>query len=74
MKTNKNRKEIQEVEFSKFTGQELADAYVFPSDEILIAQDKNAEDDFWANRRKQFENRSEKEEMYAKLQGQFGRK
>lgn len=67
MKTNKNRKEIQEVEFSKFTDQELTDAYVFPSDEILTAQDKNQEDDFWANRRKQFENRNEKEEMYARL-------
>ncbi|MBE5321070.1 hypothetical protein IM793_18030 [Pedobacter sp. MR2016-19] len=67
MKTNKNRKEIQEVEFSKFTDQELADAYVFPSDEIQTAQDKGAEQDFWTNRRKQFENRSEHEKMYNRL-------
>ena len=38
MKTN--RKEIKETDFSKFTGEELADAFVFPADQILNAKEK----------------------------------
>lgn len=65
MKTNKN--EIKETDFSKFTGEELADAFVFPADEVLNAKEKKEEEDFWAARRNGFNNRTQKEKMYSKL-------
>lgn len=65
MKTN--RKEIKETNFSKFTGEELADAFVFPADKILSAKEKKEEDDFWKARRNQFENRTHRQQMYSGL-------
>nr|WP_315035089.1 helix-turn-helix transcriptional regulator [uncultured Chryseobacterium sp.] len=65
MKTN--RKEIKETDFSKFTGEELADAFVFPDDKVLSAKEKKEEDDFWKARRNQFENRTPREKMYSRL-------
>lgn len=65
MKTN--RKDIKEIDFSKFTGEELADAFVFPADKILNAKEKKEEEDFWAARRNQFENRTHKQKMYSRL-------
>lgn len=65
MKTN--RKEIKETDFSKFTGEELADAFVFPADQVLNAKEKKDEEDFWAVRRKQFDNRTHSQKMYSRL-------
>ncbi|WP_294212617.1 hypothetical protein [uncultured Chryseobacterium sp.] len=65
MKTN--RKEIKETDFSKFTGEELADAFVFPADQVLDAKEKKEEEDFWAARRNQFDNRTHKQKMYSRL-------
>lgn len=65
MKTN--RKEIKETNFSKFTGEELADAFVFPADKVLSTKEKKEEDDFWKARRNQFENRALREKMYSRL-------
>lgn len=65
MKTN--RKEIKETDFSKFTCEELADAFVFPADKALNAKEKKEEEDFWAARRNQFENRTHGQKMYSKL-------
>ncbi|MDR2237322.1 MAG: helix-turn-helix transcriptional regulator [Chryseobacterium sp.] len=65
MKTN--RKEIKETDFSKFTGEELADAFVFPADDVLSGKDKKEEEDFWVARRNQFENRTHRQKMYSGL-------
>jgi len=65
MKTN--RKEIKETDFSKFTSEELTDAFVFPADQVLNAKEKKEEEDFWASRRKQFENRTYHQKMYSRL-------
>ncbi|MES2419268.1 MAG: hypothetical protein V4541_13855 [Bacteroidota bacterium] len=62
-----NRKEIQETTFSKFTGEELADAFVFPSDKVLTAKEKKEDSDFWATRRNQFESRTPRQKMYSRL-------
>lgn len=65
MKTN--GKEIKETDFSKFTGEELADAFVFPDDKILSTKEKKENEDFWVSRRNQFENRTHGQKMYSKL-------
>lgn len=65
MKTN--RKEIKETNFSKFTGEELADAFIFPADKVLSAKEKKEEGDFWKDRRNQFENRTHMQKMYSRL-------
>lgn len=65
MKTKK--KEIKETNFSKFTGEELADAFVFPADKVLSAKEKKEEDDFWKARRNQFENRTQMQKMHSRL-------
>lgn len=65
MKTN--NKEIKETNFSEFTGEELADAFVFPADKVLSAKEKKEEDDFWKARRNQFENRTHRQKMYSGL-------
>jgi hypothetical protein len=62
MKTNK--KEIKDTDFSKFTGEELADAFVFPADKVLNVKE---EEDFWVARRNQFDNRTQKQKMYSRL-------
>ncbi|UKB82323.1 helix-turn-helix transcriptional regulator [Chryseobacterium sp. MEBOG06] len=65
MKTN--RKESKETDFSKFTGEELADAFVFPADQVLNAKEKKDEEDFWVARRNQFDNRTHRQKMYSRL-------
>jgi len=65
MKTN--RKESKETNFSKFTGEELADAFIFPTDKVLSAKEKKEEGEFWKNRRNQFENRTHGQKMYSRL-------
>ncbi len=65
MKTNS--KEIQETNFSKFTDEELADAFIFPADEVLTAEEKKEDSDFWTTRKEQFESRSPQQKMYSKL-------
>lgn len=65
MKTN--RKESKETNFSKFTGEELADAFIFPADKVLSGKEKEEEGDFWKNRRNQFENRTHGQKMYSRL-------
>lgn len=67
MKANRKDREIQKTDFSKFTDEDLADAFVFPSEEKLTAKEKKAESDFWVDRRKQFENRTLLQQMYAEL-------
>lgn len=67
MKTNKNRKEFQETDFSKFTGEELADAFVFPFDEALTAEEEKEKINFWTARRKQFESRTPGQEIHSRL-------
>ena len=62
-----NIKEIQETNFSKFTDDELADAFVFPSDKILTNKERKQESDFWSARRKQFESRTGEQKMYSSL-------
>lgn len=67
MKTNRNTKEIPETDFSKFTDEELADAFVFPSDEVLTVKEKKEENDFWMARRKRFESFTPRQKMYSRL-------
>ncbi|RDC55909.1 XRE family transcriptional regulator [Pedobacter chinensis] len=67
MKTNRRNKEIQETDFSKFTEEELTDAFVFPSEEKLTDEEKKVESDFWAARRIQFKNRTPIQQIYGDL-------
>lgn len=67
MKSKRNGKEIQETDFSKFTGEELADAFIFPADHVLTTEEKKEDRDFWTTRRAQFENRTPEQEMYSRL-------
>lgn len=67
MKGSKNNKEFQETDFSKFSNEELADAFVFPMEDAMTDQERKQESDFWVNRRKQFENRSPRQKMHSEL-------
>jgi len=65
MKTNRTK--IEGTDFSKLTGEELADAFVFPADKVLSVKEKKEEEEFWVARRNQFENRTHKQKMYSRL-------
>lgn len=67
MKNNRKDKEMQETGFSKYTSEELADAYVFPADSAITTEEKRTENDFWAARRKEFDNRTPEQKIYANL-------
>lgn len=67
MKNNKKDKKILDTDFSLFTSAELVDAFVFPTDRILTAEEKIEERDFWAGRRKQFGNRTPMQQISANL-------
>lgn len=67
MKNNRKDKEIQHTDFSKFTSEELADAFVFPADRKTTAEEKREESDFWEARRKKFDNRTPVQQIYANL-------
>lgn len=67
MKSSKKEKESQETDFSKFTSEELADTFVFPAERRLADEHKKDEDEFWATRRQQFENRTSAQRMYANI-------
>ncbi|EDM37881.1 hypothetical protein PBAL39_15689 [Pedobacter sp. BAL39] len=67
MKTNKRKKEVQGTDFSRFSREELADAFVFPSDEMVTTKEKNEEEGFWEARRKRFESRSSVQQMFDEL-------
>src|ERR1700743_3677659 len=51
----------------KFSSMELAEALVFPHAKFLSDAEKGYEADFWAERRKRFENRSPQEKIYTRL-------
>ncbi|WP_448698177.1 hypothetical protein ACFGVR_15255 [Mucilaginibacter sp. AW1-3] len=67
MKTRKNDKKYELTDFSKFRDQELAEAFVFPSNEPATAMEKREEEEFWRERRKQFANRSPQQQVHDKL-------
>ena len=51
----------------KYSDRELAEALVFPSDSPLTDEEKLQEENFWAERRKRFENRTAEQKVYTKL-------
>lgn len=67
MTSSKNNTEFQETDFSKFSDEELADAFVFPVEDSMTDQERKQESNFWINRRKQFETRSPRQKMHSKL-------
>lgn len=67
MKSIKKENEFQGTDFSKFTSEELVDTFVFPANRKLADEHKEDEDEFWATRRQQFENRTPAQRMYANI-------
>ncbi|WP_442588450.1 hypothetical protein ACSBL2_20630 [Pedobacter sp. AW31-3R] len=63
----KKNKNYQVVDISKFSDQELSDAFVFPKASVSTPEDKQDEADFWTERRKQFHNRTPEQKIFAKL-------
>ncbi|SDE65233.1 hypothetical protein SAMN05216464_108100 [Mucilaginibacter pineti] len=64
----KKNKKYQVIDISKFSDDELADAFIFSQDNKPVTEeDKQADKEFWANRRKEFENRSPREKIFSKL-------
>lgn len=63
----KNNKNYQIVDISKFSDQELAEAFVFPVTEASTVEQKQEEAEFWEERRKQFQNRTPGQKIYSKL-------
>ncbi|MES2455181.1 MAG: hypothetical protein V4594_06570 [Bacteroidota bacterium] len=67
MKTKKNLNEIQDTDFSRFTGEELADAFIFPSEGKPNAAKTGEENEFWKARSEKFNSRSPIQKMYGEL-------
>ncbi len=64
--TKKDRKTIERL-FKQYTPEELADAFVFPSAPPATEEERQTEEYFWAERRKQFANRTPEEKKYGKI-------
>ena len=51
----------------KFSNRELAEALVFPSEPPTTSEEIQAEENFWKERRKQFENRTPQQKIHSNL-------
>lgn len=51
----------------KFSNRELAEAFVFPTTESLTDEEKQEDEAFWLERRKQFESRTPKQKIYDRM-------
>lgn len=67
MKTKANNKKQELTDFSKLSNKELAEAFVFPSNARATAKEKQDEEDFWQQRRKQFAGRTPRQQVHDKL-------
>jgi hypothetical protein len=67
MKNRTNSKRYELTDFSKLSNAELAEAFIFPSKEPVTAKEKQEEEIFWQERRKQFANRTPQQQIYDKL-------
>jgi len=67
MESNKENRGIQETDFSKYSPEELVDAFVFPADRNMTAKQKIDESDFWAARREKFANRTVVQRIHSNL-------
>jgi len=67
MKRKKNLNDVQDTDFSRFTVEELADAFVFPSEGKPNAAQTGEENEFWKARREKFNSRSPIQKMYGEL-------
>ena len=67
MKHRTNNKRYELTDFSKLSSEELAEAFVFPSKKAVTVKEKKEEEDFWTERRRQFENRGPQQQVYDKL-------
>jgi len=67
MKPKTSKKLNNPTDFSKFSNEELAEAFIFPRVEPKTAKEKQEEEAFWQERRTSFENRTPKQKMYTKL-------
>jgi len=67
MKHRTNNKRYELTDFSKLSNEELAGAFVFPSKQAVTVKEKKEEEDFWAERRRQFESRSSQQKVYDNL-------
>jgi hypothetical protein len=64
---NRLNKKYELTDFSKLSDEELVEAFIFPRAEPVTDKEKQEEEGFWQERRKQFENRSPQQKIYAKL-------
>src|SRR5580704_15803871 len=67
MKNRTNSKRYELTDFSKLSNEELAEAFIFPSKEHVTVKEKQEEEIFWQERRKQFANRTPQQQIYDKL-------
>jgi plasmid maintenance system antidote protein VapI len=67
MKTRTSTKTDELTDFTKFSNEELAEAFIFPSQKAVTSSEKKEEEEFWQERRKQFENRTPEQRVYDKL-------
>jgi plasmid maintenance system antidote protein VapI len=51
----------------KYSNRELAEAFVFPSNPPTTPEEIKEEEDFWKERRTQFENRTPQEKIHSKM-------
>jgi hypothetical protein len=52
---------------SKLSSAELVDVFIFPSAEAGTVKQKQEEEEFWLERRKQFASRTSRQQVYDKL-------
>lgn len=67
MKTKMSKKASELTDFSKLSNEELAEAFIFPSKGSTTTKEKLEEKEFWQERRKQFANRTPRQQIYDKL-------
>ncbi len=65
--SNKRKKVMGGIDFSKFTSEELADAFMFPVEGKMTNEERKEERDFLEQRRKAFLNLSPEQKIYSKL-------
>ena len=64
--TKKDLKTIERL-FKQYTPQELAEAFVFPTGDPETEEEKRAEEEFWAERRRQLANRTPEDLKHSKM-------
>ena len=67
MTTRKKNKKYELTDFSQFSNEELAEAFVFPSKAPAGVKEKKEEEEFWHERRKKFANRTSQQQVHDNL-------